>query len=114
MREIGAQWAVDRAGFARVSVASARLQSVMRDLTRAHMTMPYASGGVLPQAVLVVVPEREQHTIGALAVASQLFHVAGRLRLEERVLEERSLLWRRDGRVDVLQRERRSFALPPP
>jgi general secretion pathway protein K len=49
-----------------------------------------------------------------LAVASQLFHVAGRLRLEERVLEERSLLLRRDGRVDVLQREKRSFALPPP
>jgi methanogenic corrinoid protein MtbC1 len=72
MREVGALWADDRAGFARVSVASARLQSLMRDLTRAHMTMPYASGGVLPQAVLVVVPEREQHTIGAMAVASQL------------------------------------------
>jgi general secretion pathway protein K len=47
-----------------------------------------------------------------LAVASQHFHVAGRLRLEQRVLEERSLLQRRDRRVDVLQRERRSYALP--
>lgn len=49
-----------------------------------------------------------------LSVASQLFHVAGRLRLEQRVLEERSLLLRRDGRVEVLQREKRSFALPAP
>jgi general secretion pathway protein K len=47
-----------------------------------------------------------------LAVASQHFHVAGRLRLEQRVLEERSLVQRRDGRVDVLQRDRHSFALP--
>ncbi len=49
-----------------------------------------------------------------LSVASQLFHVAGRLRLEQRVLEERSLLLRRDSRVEVLQREKRSFALPAP
>ena len=47
-----------------------------------------------------------------VGVASSHFHVAGRLRLEERVLEERSLLVRRDGRVDVLRRERRSFAMP--
>jgi len=72
MREIGANWSDDRAGFARVTVAAARLQSLMRDLTRAHMTMPYASVGALPRAVLVVLPEREQHTIGAMSVASQL------------------------------------------
>jgi general secretion pathway protein K len=47
-------------------------------------------------------------------VASSFFEVAGRLRLEERVLEERSLLQRRGGDrgadVVVLRRERRSFA----
>jgi general secretion pathway protein K len=48
-----------------------------------------------------------------LAVATQFFRVAGRLRLEERVLEERSLLVRRDSRVEVLQRERRSLAVAP-
>ncbi len=46
------------------------------------------------------------------SVGSSYFHVAGRLRLEERVLEERSLLVRRDNRVDVLQREKRSFSTP--
>jgi len=48
-----------------------------------------------------------------VSVASSYFWVAGRLRLEDRVLEERSLLVRRDGRVDVLQRERRSFVQAP-
>jgi general secretion pathway protein K len=47
--------------------------------------------------------------VDRLSVASSYFEVAGRLRLEDRVLEERSLLVRRDGRVDVLRRERRSF-----
>jgi general secretion pathway protein K len=49
-----------------------------------------------------------------VSVASAYFEVAGRLRLEERVLEERSLLVRRNGRVDVLRRERLSFATDSP
>jgi general secretion pathway protein K len=48
-----------------------------------------------------------------VGVGSSHFHVSGRLRLEERVLEERSLLVRRDGRVDVLRRERLSFSVAP-
>jgi len=48
-----------------------------------------------------------------VSVGTAYFFVAGRLRLEDRVLEERSLLVRRDGRVDVLSRERQSFALSP-
>ena len=43
-------------------------------------------------------------------VSSTHFLVSGRLRLEDRVLEERSLLVRRDGRVDVLRREKHSFS----
>jgi general secretion pathway protein K len=46
------------------------------------------------------------------SVNTQHFIVSGRLRLEDRVLEERSLLVRRDNRVDVLRRERRSGAAP--
>ena len=49
---------------------------------------------------------------GRVSVGSIYFRVSGRLRLEDRVLEERSLLVRRDGRVDVLQREKRSFSGP--
>jgi general secretion pathway protein K len=51
---------------------------------------------------LVVDPAR-------VSVGSSYFEVAGLLRLEDRVLEERSLLARRNGRVEVLRRERRSF-----
>ncbi|MDP3223030.1 MAG: type II secretion system minor pseudopilin GspK [Rubrivivax sp.] len=47
-----------------------------------------------------------------VGVGSSHFYVSGRLRLEDRVLEERSLLVRRDNRVDVLRRERRSFTAP--
>ena len=44
-----------------------------------------------------------------VSVVSSYFEVAGRLRLEDRVLEERSLLVRRENQVDVLRRERQSF-----
>ena len=46
---------------------------------------------------------------GRVAVNSSWFHVSGRLRLDERVLEERSLLQREENRVIVRHRERHSF-----
>lgn len=46
-----------------------------------------------------------------IGVASSWFIVAGRLRLEERVLEERSLLYRDGDKVTVRRRERASFAM---
>ncbi len=46
-----------------------------------------------------------------ISVGSSWFLVAGRLRLEERVLEERSLLQRDADRVNVRRRERVSFQL---
>lgn len=44
-----------------------------------------------------------------IGVGSSWFLVSGRLRLEERVLEERSLLQREGDRVSVRRRERHSF-----
>lgn len=44
-----------------------------------------------------------------VGVGSSWFEVAGRLRLEERVLEERSLLQRDGSNVNVRRRERQSF-----
>ncbi len=60
--------------------------------------------------VYAMLPPGTPQEPGRVSVNSSYFHVAGRLRLEERVLEERSLLFRRDSRVEVLRRERRSFA----
>ncbi len=47
---------------------------------------------------------------GRIGVVTNHFEVRGQLRLEDRVLEQRSLLLRRDGRVEVLRTERRSFS----
>jgi general secretion pathway protein K len=44
-----------------------------------------------------------------LGVSSSWFQVSGRLRLEERVVEERSLMQREGERVLVRRRERHSF-----
>jgi general secretion pathway protein K len=46
-----------------------------------------------------------------VGVGSSWFEVSGRLRLEERVLEERSLLQREGEKVSVRRRERHSFTL---
>ena len=46
-----------------------------------------------------------------LSVNSSWFIVEGSMRLQDRVLRERSLVVRRDGRVDVVRRERLSFAV---
>ena len=47
-----------------------------------------------------------------VGVASSWFQVYGRLRLDERVVEERSLLQRENDRVIVRRREHRSFEAP--
>ncbi len=54
-------------------------------------------------------PEGTKLEGSRIAVGSSWFIVAGRLRLEERVLEERSLLQREAERVSVRRRERVSF-----
>ncbi|MBB4844741.1 general secretion pathway protein K [Paucibacter oligotrophus] len=46
-------------------------------------------------------------------VLSSYFNVSGRMRLDERVLEERSLLWRRNLDVLVLERQRINRVLEP-
>lgn len=54
-------------------------------------------------------PNAVKPEVSRVGVGSSWFVVAGRLRLEERVLEERSLLQREGGRVTVRRRERQSF-----
>ncbi len=64
-----------------------------------------------------LVPEGTRIDASRLAVATQYFEVSGRLRLDERVLEERSLVTRRGAgnraEVITLHRERRSLDLAP-
>lgn len=70
-RRMGADWVADRLGFAEVSVGSARLQGIVRELT------PAREAGGAPERmdtanVMMVVRETEQHTLGAMVATSRL------------------------------------------
>ena len=71
-RELGRCWAEDRIGFSSTSIGTARLQGLLRDLMRTG-TAPLIAGLSEPQpAILIVVPDGEQHTLGALIASAQL------------------------------------------
>ncbi|MEM1234553.1 MAG: cobalamin-dependent protein, partial [Pseudomonadota bacterium] len=59
-------WCEDNMSFADVTIGSARLQSMLRDLRAPQVTHPSAP------SVLVVVPQDAYHTLGATVVADQL------------------------------------------
>ena len=63
------------------------------------------------EALRAALPQGLEIPGGRVAVATSFFFVRGRLRLEERVLEEHSLVERRSGQVSVLSRERRSLQI---
>lgn len=65
-RKLGAEWCEDSMSFADVTIGSARLQAILRDLRAPQVTDPGA-----PSALIVVPPEA-YHTLGATVVADQL------------------------------------------
>lgn len=69
-RRLGADWAVDRLGFAEVTMAVARLQVMVRAIgTRWGGDAAHVPGR---KSVLMVVPDGEDHTLGAVVAAGQL------------------------------------------
>ena len=82
-------------------------------LLQQRQRKPFAS----IEEIKAALPEGAVVDAARIGVGSSFFEVSGRLRLEERVLEERSLLQRRPGagggEVVVLRRERRSFVAGP-
>jgi general secretion pathway protein K len=64
------------------------------------------------EAVKSLLPLTTVLDAGRIGVASNWFEVSGRLRLEERILEERSLLLRENNTVTVRRRERLSLSAP--
>jgi MerR family transcriptional regulator, light-induced transcriptional regulator len=67
-RRLGKDWDDDTRGFVDVTIGTARLQAVLRHLTTA---LPARVAGSAVR-VLVAVPEGEDHTLGAMVVASRL------------------------------------------
>lgn len=69
-RRLGCDWAEDRRSFVDVSIGVARMQAVLRDIGA-----EWSSGeGERPRVgeVLVILPEGEQHSFGAMVLTGQL------------------------------------------
>lgn len=80
-------------------------ERLVQSRQREPFTSPDGVQGVLGQAIKVD-PLRA-------GVSSNWFEVSGRVRLEDRVVEERSLLQREGDKVTVRRRERHSFEAAP-
>ena len=76
---LGEDWMDDRAGFAEVTLASARLQSMLRALGAAWSAD--RADGVSDPCLLLCVAPHEQHTLGALVVLGQLRRSGASVRL---------------------------------
>jgi general secretion pathway protein K len=80
-------------------------------LVQQRQRKPFESLAAVNTQLPPTLPANERR----LSVTSRWFEVAGRMRLEERVLEERSLVERQDstGEVVVRRRERLSLSVTP-
>lgn len=78
-RQLGADWMDDRLSFVQVSLASARMQAMLRVIGCAWSADAAAPGA--DRAVVLVVPQGEQHTLGALVLLGQLRRLGVTVRL---------------------------------
>jgi MerR family transcriptional regulator, light-induced transcriptional regulator len=69
-RQLGCNWAEDRAGFAEVSIGMARLQALVHQIGREWASNAAATPD--SSVVLVVLPEGEQHSFGVQVLTGQL------------------------------------------
>jgi methylmalonyl-CoA mutase cobalamin-binding subunit len=68
--QLGAEWSADTRSFAEVTICMARLNAAVRDLSRAWVA-DNAGAWSAPRMGLIL-PENEQHTLGAAIAASRL------------------------------------------
>lgn len=71
-RALGEMWVQDRASFVDVTLGAARLQAIYRDYDEDAGSRWLDRSVPLGQSVLMVIPEFEQHSLGAFAAADQL------------------------------------------
>lgn len=69
-RQLGRDWTEDTRSFADVTICSSRLLTAVRELS--HGQTADCRGGWDAPSVAIILPEREQHTLGAAIAASQL------------------------------------------
>ncbi|MCF6446018.1 B12-binding domain-containing protein [Nereida sp. MMG025] len=70
-RVLGERWCTDQVSFADVTIGVARLQGMLRDLMPEAELLSAMKVGKSP-VVLMVVPEGEYHTLGAMVTARKL------------------------------------------
>ena len=100
-RALGESWVADELSFAAVTVAGARLQALVRDLAGdPGGAVPGADGGRGGTA-LMILPEGEAHSLGALVAADQLRRagISTRVALGRPVRDVAAIL--RAGRYDL-------------
>jgi len=71
-RYMGVRWADDEISFAEVTIGSARLQEAVRALGRKADEARRGDTARAPGRILLVIPRREDHTLGAFVAADQL------------------------------------------
>lgn len=69
-RRLGKGWAEDCVTFADVTMGSARLQAILRDIGQDWFAD--AAGAAEGPTLLVILPEGEHHTLGAMVLAARL------------------------------------------
>jgi len=69
-RRLGCDWAGDRVSFAEVSIRTARLQAILRNIGSGWSADD--DGARDGPAVLMLVPEGDQHTLGAMIATARL------------------------------------------
>lgn len=87
-RDLGERWARDTLGFADVTIGTARLQGLVRELLR-DISLPAPKGRANDVAVIVLADE--YHTLGALVLTSQLRRLGISVRLLMGVREDEML-----------------------
>lgn len=72
-QKLGENWLGDIVTFGDVTVGCARLQAVVRHVeTRKHAARIHPANRITPRNCLVVVPQGQQHTLGAVVLTDQL------------------------------------------
>jgi methanogenic corrinoid protein MtbC1 len=98
-RRLGEAWCSDMVSFADVTIGSARLQGMLRDLTRRTMLRPQGKSAA---GVAVVVLADEYHTLGAMVLTSQLRRLGISVRLLLGATEEDAIRNVRADKFDAV------------
>jgi methylmalonyl-CoA mutase cobalamin-binding subunit len=69
-RQLGCNWETDAMGFAEVTIASARLQALARAIGASRYSEPLSAPAC--GSLLMVVPQGEDHTLGAVVATGQI------------------------------------------